>query len=509
MVQFFHIKTQPETIIHAKNGLLVHLQENMRTELFEIVFKIINTPHLLLKAYLFIFVAATSSLASYTVAQTFIEYFAYDVITISRTIFETPTLFPQVTVCNINPYTTQYAYDFLKNIDTASTFFKNDSNMTYGESEAFLDSLYYQSLNIAMNESYSDQHRQSLAHRFDDILLGCYFNGEACTTDDFAWKFDSIYGNCYVFNSGFDATGQPTDLKRSTVAGSYYGLTLTIYTGFVEKLSKFNSYIGGRGLILQIGNSSYKTEYSGNGLLVPAGLQTNMIVDRSFKSSLPSPYSDCEIANDSPTTEGSEIYRLIAQTSYQYTQQLCFIECYQKWAISTCNCSDSFVSVFNSTVCMTFEETLCLSDFFYGTYLASNFIEHNCLPLCSLECNLTEYKISSSSIPLLGDLYYEYIRQNTNITSDFIDRRLNKDTVTYSIVAVNIFYDSLSYYLSTEEPKLNIVGLLAAMGRNVGLFMGVSLLSICEIIEILFHIYVRKQDNKIIFLGPNRSNSSN
>ena len=349
--EFLH-KIKTTTLKQTKNTnkpknqekikLLVHLEKSVRSELFETVFKIINTANWFLKAYMLIVVILSSGLASYTVVQSFVDYFSYGVITTSRTIFETPTLFPQVTVCNINPYTTQYAYDFLKDIDTAGNFFKNDSNMTYGESEDFLSNFYYQSLNIATNENYTDQHRQSLAHRFDDVLLGCYFNAEICTANDFVWKFDPIYGNCYVFNSGFDAAGQPMDLKRSTAAGSYYGLSLTIYTDFVEKLSKFNSYIGGRGLIIQIGNSSYKTEYGANGILVPAGFQTNLILDRSFKFSLPSPYSDCEIDNDSPKTEGSEIYRLIGQISYQYTQQLCIIECYQKWAILTCNCSDSF-----------------------------------------------------------------------------------------------------------------------------------------------------------------------
>ena len=481
-----------------KNGLLVHLEKSVRTELFEIVLKIINTPNWFLKAYMLIAVVLASCLASYTVLQSFNDYFAYDVITTSRTIFETPTLFPQVMVCNINPYTTQYAYDFLKDIDTTSSFFNNNSNMTYGENSEFFKYFYYRSLDIAMNKSYTYQQRQNLAHNFDDILLVCSFNEESCTANDFVWKFDPMYGNCYVFNSGFDAAGQPTDLKRSTMTGTYYGLSLAIYTGFFEKLEKFNSYIGGRGLTIRIGNSSYMIDYDVNGILVPAGFQTNLIVDRSFKFLLPSPYSDCEIANDSPKNEGSELYRLIAQTSYQYTQQLCFIECYQKWAISTCNCSDSFVSVFNSTVCMTFEETLCLSDFFYNKYLVGNFIEQNCLPLCPLECNLTDYKTSSSSIPLLGDLYYEYIRENKNLTSDFVNRPLNKYTITESITSVNIFYNSLSYHLSTETPKLDIIGLLATKGGNLGLFLGVSLLSICELVEIMFQIYFIKKGNKVL-----------
>ena len=84
-------------------------KNDLRTELFEVISKIFNTPHIGLKFYLFLFIAGSSCLASYMVIETIFAYFEYKVITTSRTIFETPTLFPKITICNTNMFQTAYA----------------------------------------------------------------------------------------------------------------------------------------------------------------------------------------------------------------------------------------------------------------------------------------------------------------------------------------------------------------------------------------------------------------
>ncbi len=58
-----------------------------------------------------------------------------------------------------------------------------------------------------------------------------------------------------------------------------------------------------------------------------------------------------------------------------------------------------------------------------------------------------------------------------------------------SFVYARIFYESQSYTLSTESPKLDLVCLLANIGGTLGLFLGVSALSACELIEVLIQIF--------------------
>ena len=76
--------------------------ESLDTPSTKALVKIILTPHFFLKLILFLFLIGTSGYSSYLVVQSIVNYFNYGVTTTSRTIFEMPTLFPKVTLCNIN-----------------------------------------------------------------------------------------------------------------------------------------------------------------------------------------------------------------------------------------------------------------------------------------------------------------------------------------------------------------------------------------------------------------------
>ena len=419
--------------------------------------RIILTPHLTLKIFLSTFVLASSGFASYFVIKSFMDYFSYRVSTETRTVYETPTLFPKVTICNINWFTTQYAFNSLQNGNN------NPNNLL-----SFLKKL--------------------LAHNLSDILIDCKFNSNPFNKSDFVWSFDKDYGNCYTFNSGFGSNGNKTDLKKSTISGPDYGLSLTVYVNFYEELM---SYSSGLGALIRIGNSSYSTFYSNGGILVSSGFQTNIVVEREFKSVLSKPYSNCEIDSKSPDViPNLELYNLISQSEYAYTQQLCFIQCYEKFIISKYNCSlSNFISLF-------LKVSKCSTKLFNNISnsaddLESSFINSVCLPLCPLECNQTLYKTSISSYQLIGSNFVSYILDNKRLASDFINRTLDANTARESFVRVNIFYDILSYTVSTESPQIELVALLASIGGNLGLFLGVSVFSLAEIVEVFIEILLK------------------
>ena len=74
------------------------------------------------KCILFISIVILNCLALYMLVQSIRNYFDYEVITTSRTIYETPTLFPKVTICNQNMLETEFAWDFISNIDSTWDF---------------------------------------------------------------------------------------------------------------------------------------------------------------------------------------------------------------------------------------------------------------------------------------------------------------------------------------------------------------------------------------------------
>ena len=94
-----------------------------------------------------------------------------------------------------------------------------------------------------------------------------------------------------------------------------------------------------------------------------------------------------------------------------------------------------------------------------------------------------------------GNVYVDRIKENENLTKDFNVGPINEQTARDSVIKVNLYYDSLSYELSTESPKMNLVDLLASIGGNLGLFMGMSLMSFSEILEVILEIVIIKFAN--------------
>ena len=166
-----------------------------------------------------------------------------------------------------------------------------------------------------------------------------------------------------------------------------------------------------------------------------------------------------------------------------------------------CNCTDSM------TLCLLNEAEIycdqleydCLNAVWRDVYQSPDFIVEKCLPKCPLECNLTEYNAKISFLTLTGaDFYASLINDNQNLTADFPTGSVCGEKAMQSVVAVRIFYESLSYTLSTESPQMDLVALLANIGGNLGLFLGVSVFSLCELVELAMEIYFIKTNSPIL-----------
>lgn len=175
---------------------------------------------------------------------------------------------------------------------------------------------------------------------------------------------------------------------------------------------------------------------------------------------------------------------------YQYTQQSCLLQCLQRKLTQICDCTDpGYLSLYPEiNDCITDLELNCSSSVW------ENIDWKQCLNDCPLECNQTIYTLTTSSVQFIGDKYAYLIIENKNLSSDFVTREINAYTASDSFVELFIFYESLSYTYMTESPKLDIIGLLASVGGNLSLFMGISIFSFFELIEIFIEIYlIRKR----------------
>ena len=97
----------------------------------------------------------------------------------------------------------------------------------------------------------------------------------------------------------------------------------------------------------------------------------------------------------------------------------------------------------------------------------------------------------------MGETARDYINENEKLSSDFDITPIDARMAQQSIAQISVFYYSLTYISSFETPKMDIVSLLASIGGNLSLFMGVSFLSICELVELFIESYFIFKRNKI------------
>ena len=126
----------------------------------------------------------TSGLAAYLVIEGILTYLTYSVLTSTRTIFETPTLFPKITICNQNPFITDYATEFIKNrsliiTPNMSIFDLNYTlNLNYSQKLKLFGKIGSASMQIISSSISSNDKKLKISHSFDDILAYCRFNSK-------------------------------------------------------------------------------------------------------------------------------------------------------------------------------------------------------------------------------------------------------------------------------------------------------------------------------------------
>ena len=111
----------------------------------------IRSDNLIIKIIWTLGLLTASALCCYFVIYALAEYFSYEVTSTTRIYYETTSLFPRVTFCNVNPYTTKRSYQLAN------------------------ETTYHEVFNF--NTTQRDTFSQSLD---DTSFRECSFNTETC-----------------------------------------------------------------------------------------------------------------------------------------------------------------------------------------------------------------------------------------------------------------------------------------------------------------------------------------
>ena len=112
------------------------------------IIKLFRTPLIVMRIVLIVFLLFVIGFSSFLTIQSFVNYFNYEVVTTHRIVKEIPVVFPQITICNTNMFSSEYAVEFLKDINKRyypkiDMFDKNQMNaLSYKERDNLLSNIF-------------------------------------------------------------------------------------------------------------------------------------------------------------------------------------------------------------------------------------------------------------------------------------------------------------------------------------------------------------------------------
>jgi len=118
-----------------------------------------------------------------------------------------------------------------------------------------------------------------------------------------------------------------------------------------------------------------------------------------------------------------------------------------------------------------------------------------CVKDCPLECEETIYSHALSIADYATDNAYQILKSDHHFSRY---KNLTFEKFEERSVLVNIFYPKLSYLSVSQIIKVEFMDLLEHIGGLLGFFIGMSLLSFIEFIEIIIDvifILVSKSEN--------------
>ena len=428
----------------------------------------LRNPHASLKILWSVCFLVSAVLCALIVIDSINEYFAYDVVTKIRINDKKTLEFPTVTICHTSPLSTPKGVQLLRSmISNETNKHLNDYNLTSidymsnGFKAGLLNALFY-----AKNADQSEDFKKSIGISIQDMLFYCTFSIFDCNYTDFKWRYDYLNGNCFQFNSGVDANGDFVQSYSTSADGEFGGLYLVLFLG--EAVNSFYP----NGLKIFIDNSPTKLT---NYFEIKPNAKTNIALHKVSTRKSPHPYSDCSEADSFSYKETLKLYQT-------YSQKVCKELFFQKIFVEFCFCSSTAtLNIFNSKPCSTTDELDCINKVYQ-----INKEKYEWLLDCPNECESTKYEYTYSASDFSGERFYQEFKNQFNISEeDVLSKKFNKGK---NGLILNVYFPQLKYTEVTETPKVGVISLISNIGGTLGLFLGISLLSFVEIVEIFFEI---------------------
>lgn len=391
---------------------------------------------------------------------------AKNVITSVEIVDQDSMTLPVVTVCNLNPLLTDQAFQYI------ADYYLKTYNATFTNYTEFYDLLrrdkISNDLDWLLYRTFEPSFNKTLRKSFGlTELLWCQLNNSNCNTEEFNVVYHAKYGNCIVFNSG---------LKWANREES--GIEMSVFMGVNDVKKSYVYEEFNKGIVVLIDDQK-SIALDKEGIILKSGLLANIGLKKSKKES----YQNCY--DDLKETQLSHEMRL---QNMSYDRRNCLTMCRQKAIIEQLGCYDMrYPRLFNSSI------PSCSDKSVFRRLDSIEVDSVNCSALCPLECTKTsfDWDITYGEYPSYAQFLYlnrtndgvlaRYFPSSSNSSSLFADL---KSSCAHFV----IYFDHLSITKITQSPAMNVFDLIADIGGILSLIVGISLLSLIEIIETMVNI---------------------
>uniref|UniRef100_A0A915PR56 Uncharacterized protein n=1 Tax=Setaria digitata TaxID=48799 RepID=A0A915PR56_9BILA len=388
------------------------------------------------------------------------KYYQYQTIVTIQIKHLTNVTFPAITICNLNPI--------------RSSWLKNNFSKTILDEIVNTDDI---NLSVA-------------GHDINDMLIDCTFQSTKCTSKNFTRWEHGTYGNCYTF--------LVTRQEYVGFLGPLYGLSLTLHVEDKEYLIRHSQ---GSGFKVEVHPAEYIPFPEDKGFTISPGILTSVGIKKKRISRMPLPYdgTDCGDLGDIIRSDSLLYYGALKIAGYNgqvnYTTQACMKSCYQKRLIQDCNCVDpSFVTrddiytfyTTNDNKPSACDMTLQISFECVRKSLENSTSSGFCEKLCPQSCYEQDYipRVTTSLWPRTS--YYKRVKDLWKRRFPSLETIREAHEARTNLAKLEVYYEQLNYESVVESPSQDVWDLLSSIGGTLGLYVGMSFLTLGEFAELFF-----------------------
>ena len=469
-------------MIKSKNNMeniLKATKTSLELSTIHAIPNIIRSESTFFRTLWFICFVISTGWCGWFVNKTLTDYLQFEVVSKTEITYETQMKLPVVSICNLNPFTGKI------NEMIKIRYPKLNAKLHYGakvaeqiRAKSFIE-------NPILEKEISN------SYNISNFLISCLFDYFQCE-NNFTKYYDVAYGYCYRLNLN----------QTMFLGGLLNSLKLELYTD-ITTIQNDNIFSTDNGFNIFISNQSDLDSNNMEGISIPLGYSTKIALNRQVMRKEPKPYSKCTKDLNSIDSYNSEVFKKTFASRGVYFYVECVRLCLQKYFNENCGCRNLYFPRYsdekmlrNCFIDDNLNDVICISN---GYFNFSRNLDYLNSCDCPLECEKTSYTYTISYAEFPTKNYADYLLETYPfLKSKVLNDKFNNNSdennkyqiLRKSLARVEIFYDELKQTVISENVKMELSDMVSNIGGVLGLFLGLSFLSLFELVEIILNIFI-------------------